>query len=210
MAKSSFVVQSGLVASSLSKQLLIRSSSIRVADIECMSRMWHPLLGTRAIGEAANSCRWSSGIALNSINLQIESILERGFSRIVFSCCSPRSHKNPWLIYEVARKVPSVAFVCTLPPAFFDEGLTPLNLFAIGPLPHAHALSWIAHKSVSLTFFPSLMETYGLPIVESAILRKPCAIPSEDFFEVHTSSYAVRYSAADSDDAADLILALCH
>lgn len=209
VVKTSFVVQSGFVASSLANQLFIRPSSVKVANVEGMSRKWHPLLGSYLCDESIDINKWQPKINIHSIDLEIERIFERRFRHIVFCCCSPRSHKNPWHIYQVAQQLPSIAFVCTLPTKFFAESVVLANLFSIGPVTHEHALGWISHEAVTLTFFPSLMETYGLPIVESALLKKHCVIPSMNFFEVHVSPYVVRYKAGDTDSAVNLILSLC-
>lgn len=208
VAKTSFFVQSSMVARSLARQLYIDYSTVEVIDIERMARKWHPLLGENVSDRNKNTILHGSGHEEHRVCADIESILKAGFSRIVFSCCSPRSHKNPLFIVEVARKAPSFAFVCTLPTTFFSAGSRPSNLFAIGPVSHCEALRWIAHDLVALTFFPSRMETYGLPILESVILEKPCVIPSEPFFDVHTSTYALRYRSGDSDHAAELISSL--
>jgi hypothetical protein len=207
--RTSFVVQSDFVASSLANQLFIRPSSVTVVNVESMSRKWHPLLGANVHYNSIDIGTSRANNVACLIDLEIERIFECGFKKIVFCCCSPRLHKNPWHIYQVAQQLPSIAFVCTLSSKFFDESEVLSNLFPIGPVTHEHALGWISHEAVHLTFFPSLMETYGLPIVESALLKKHCVIPSMNFFEVHASPYVVRYKAGDTDSAVNLILALC-
>ena len=75
----------------------------------------------------------------------------------------------------------------------------------LGTLPHGEVLDFMAHPAILITFFPSLMETYGYPVLESVLLGKPCLIPREQFFDVHNSLLVYRYSPGSVSDASRVI-----
>jgi len=196
---SSFATQSAYVAAALSANLFLDPARIRCINTELIARNWHPFLG-RYVNRPILPHEKSSALHPTGSTPKSElpgDLLSQPGMQGVFCCCSPRTHKNPYFIVDVALRNPSLIFYCTLPKAFFSLSTLPKNLVMLGTLPHSEVLN--------LTFFPSLMETYGYPVLESVLIGKPCVIPCEPFFEVHTSSLIYRYSPGSISDASAII-----
>jgi glycosyltransferase involved in cell wall biosynthesis len=201
-----FLVQSRFVRCSLVRALRCSPKTVSTLDIKSISRIWHPLLGSSAHSSDYHTKHISiySEIKPPYHFIPLYSNL-KSTNRTVFCSLSPRRHKNSDFLIELSRKIPHIHFVCTLPLSYFNANGIPTNLHLVGPLDHSLLLSYIANSDVHATLFPSLIETYGLPILESILLTKPCIIPSEPFFRVHSSPLLFRYIPGNIFDASRAI-----
>jgi hypothetical protein len=210
LGRSSFATQSDYVAASLSTNLFVASARIFCISTELIARNWHPLLGRYLYKSPSLHEKSSALFTIKSTPSPISNsdLIAQPGRHGVFCCCSPRSHKNPYFILDVALRNPALCFYSTLPEAFFPTCILPENLVMLGTLPHGQVLDLMAHSSILITFFPSLIETYGYPVFESVQIGKPCVIPREPFFDVHNSSLIYRYSPGSISDASAVIAKL--
>ena len=207
LGRSSFATQSAYVAAALSTNLFVASARICCINTELIARNWHPFLGRYIKTQTSPHEKNPAPFSVRSVQSSVPAIdlLDQPGRNGILCCCSPRTHKNPYFILDVALRNPSLNFFCTLPVAFFPLRILPRNLVMLGTLPHGEVLDFMAHPAILITFFPSLMETYGYPVLESVLLGKPCLIPREQFFDVHNSLLVYRYSPGSVSDASRVI-----
>jgi hypothetical protein len=95
---------------------------------------------------------------------------------------SPRPQKNIQLVFRLAHSFPRLHFYIT---SSYKSETSPANIHFLGSIQHSLLLRLMCDNQITAIFFPSLLETFGLPILESFFACKPCVAPSLSCYDSH-------------------------
>lgn len=200
-----YLVQSVNAQSLLMKRLKLEKYKTNVINIYDYSRKFYP-----------NLRRDFTNSLLKKKNLEVrnlDSVFKKNFKKYILVPISPRPQKNFQLVIRMAMRIEDCLFIVTSDHKTYYEYLNTMNIknninniHCTGIVSHNNVCNYMNHEKLKLVFFPSQLETFGLPILEAYLINKFVLIPNDSIYDVHDFKKCFRYENKDDQSCYEKML----
>ena len=192
VSKSIYLVQSSHMKKRLIKNYALKDYKVKILDIYNFSKVYYPNIYLNA--------KYTLKRKSNNYRKFLQQDLNFKYRGDVLVPITPRPQKNIQLVVKIAKMVKDFRFLITSSEenllTYFKSkksDIRPENLFCTGFLDHAELCSLMAEEKTKVVFFPSKLETFGLPILESYLLDKYVVVPNDPVFEIHSFEKCLKF-----------------